>query len=327
MKISEEKLRAEAGETGFRAEILEKALRLLSLLEAFFQHPFLKSRLTLKGGTALNLFLFDVPRLSVDIDLNYIGAVERAAMMAERAQVEKAARAVFAREDFRVRHAPSSDEHAGGKWRLRYGSALGGEGNLEVDLNFMFRIPLWVPDATDSRTIGSRRIRRIPVLNIHELAAGKLAALFSRRASRDLFDAHELLLRGNLDQIALRSAFVAYGAMNRKDWRTVTIQDIHCKPDELKNELVPTLRRNVANQIGDPETWAWKLVSECAERLESLIAFTAAEREFLDRLLDHGEIRPGLLTKDECVANCISQHPLLAWKAENVRRHKKRKPR
>ena len=48
------------------------------LLENFRAHPFLKHRCALKGGTALNLFLFDVPRLSVDIDLNYIASAERA---------------------------------------------------------------------------------------------------------------------------------------------------------------------------------------------------------------------------------------------------------
>lgn len=59
------------------------------------------ARFTLNGGTALNLFFFDVPRLSVDADLNYIGAQDRATMMAEREQVERASRAVFTREDFR----------------------------------------------------------------------------------------------------------------------------------------------------------------------------------------------------------------------------------
>jgi hypothetical protein len=39
------------------------------------------ARFTLNGGTALNLFLFDVPRLLVDADLNYIGAQDRATMM------------------------------------------------------------------------------------------------------------------------------------------------------------------------------------------------------------------------------------------------------
>jgi predicted nucleotidyltransferase component of viral defense system len=67
-------LQREAEATGFRAEALEKVLWLLDLLEGFRSHPFLKSRMALKGGTALNLFVFEVPRLSVDIDLNYTGA-------------------------------------------------------------------------------------------------------------------------------------------------------------------------------------------------------------------------------------------------------------
>jgi hypothetical protein len=72
MKISREKLLYEAEVTGFRAEVLEKVFQLLNLLTHLFSHPFLKERLALKGGTALNLFIFNVPRLSVDIDLNYI---------------------------------------------------------------------------------------------------------------------------------------------------------------------------------------------------------------------------------------------------------------
>ncbi len=65
-------------------ETLEKVIRLLGLLNALRSHPFLKGRIALKGGTALNLFVFDVPRLSVDIDLNYIGARDRDTMLAER---------------------------------------------------------------------------------------------------------------------------------------------------------------------------------------------------------------------------------------------------
>lgn len=87
-------LQREAEATGFRGEALEKVVRLLELLEGFRSHPFLKSRIGLKGGTALNLFVFDVPRLSVDIDLNYIGAVDRDAMLAERPKVEQAIEAV-----------------------------------------------------------------------------------------------------------------------------------------------------------------------------------------------------------------------------------------
>lgn len=68
-----DQLQRAAADTGFPADGLEKVLHLLQLLDALRAHPYLKTRLALKGGTALNLFEFDVPRLSVDIDLNYVG--------------------------------------------------------------------------------------------------------------------------------------------------------------------------------------------------------------------------------------------------------------
>jgi hypothetical protein len=47
------------------------------------RHSFLRGKLALKGGTALNLFYLGLKRLSVDIDLNYIGHVDRDGMLAE----------------------------------------------------------------------------------------------------------------------------------------------------------------------------------------------------------------------------------------------------
>ena len=76
-------------------------------------HPFLRDKLALKGGAALNLFLFDVPRLSVDINLDYVGTESLAGMLEERPRLGEATQAVFARADFTVRRMPS--EHAGGK--------------------------------------------------------------------------------------------------------------------------------------------------------------------------------------------------------------------
>jgi predicted nucleotidyltransferase component of viral defense system len=88
VNISREHLRAEAEATGFREDVLEKVLRLLGLLDGLRAHPFVKGRLALKGGTALNLFYFDVPRLSVDIDVNYIGGTSRDDMLADKPKIE-----------------------------------------------------------------------------------------------------------------------------------------------------------------------------------------------------------------------------------------------
>ena len=50
-----------------------------------------------------------------------------------------------------------------------------------------------------------------------------------------VFDNHTLLQKRNLDLDfeRLRTAFVVYGAMNRKDWRTVTIEDVYLDSAEL----------------------------------------------------------------------------------------------
>lgn len=318
MRLSRERLMAESEATGFRPEVLEKVIHLLNLLTVFQRHPALGGRLALKGGTALNLFCFDLPRLSVDIDLNYVGAIGREEMLADRDRVERAVQVVCQREELSVTRVPS--DHAGGKWRLRYGSALGGSGNLEVDLNFMFRVPLWPVTSMDSVDVGTYSARGIPVLDLHELAAGKLAALFARQASRDLFDAHQLLTDAELDADRLRLTFILYGAMNRCDWRTVSLDDVGCDPRELENHLLPVLSNTVRESL--QAGWAEQMVTTCRERLSSLVQFTPEEAEFLDRLLDHGEIVPSLLTEDVEMSARVQDHPLLRWKALNVQRHR-----
>ena len=321
MRFSRELLVREARETDFRPEILEKALQLLHLLESFLSHPYLRDRLVLKGGTALNLFYFDVPRLSVDIDLNYTGAVDRETMLQERPHVEKAVQAVCSREDFTVRRQP--EEHAGGKWSLRYESELGLGGNLEVDLNFMFRAPLWPAVKMESKPIGSYQTEVVPVLDIHELAAGKLAALLNRQASRDLFDVHLLLTQKELDNEKLRLAFVVYGAMSRKDWRTVSQEDVNFDTQELEDQLIPVLRGALAGDKNLQE-WTEKLVYECRLALSALLPLNENEIEFLTKINEQGEIESDLLTPNIGLQKIITRHPALNWKAQNVKNYRRR---
>lgn len=62
-------------------------------------------------------------------------------MLAERPKIEQAIQAVCAREGFTIRRMPQ--ENAGSKWSLRCQGAAGQGGNLEVDINFVYRVTLW----------------------------------------------------------------------------------------------------------------------------------------------------------------------------------------
>lgn len=320
MKFSSSEIMPVAESTGFRAEMVEKVLHLLNLLDALNSHPFLKGKWVLKGGTALNMFMLDLPRLSMDIDLNYIGTLDREGMLMDRPKLEQAALAVFSREGFTTKRVP--DEHAGGKWRLSYQSFTGQSGNLEVDLNFMFRQPLWNIQIADSHPFGDFQAKSIPVLDLHELAAGKLAALLARGQARDLFDCHRILNMDDLERDRLRIAFVVYGGMNRKDWRTVSIEDVDFDPAELTRLLIPTLDTRAIQEQGSPAEFGARLVRECREGLSMVLPFNDAERKFLDLLLDKGKIDSTILTADETLQKRIQQQPLLEWKALNVRQYK-----
>lgn len=119
---------AVAAETGYRAATLEKVVRLGELAAELARHPLLGTVLVLKGGTALNLCFGPPPRLSVDLDFNYVGAESREAMLKQRPLVERAIEAVARAERYRLQW--SRAEHAGRKAYLGYTSSAASTNTL-----------------------------------------------------------------------------------------------------------------------------------------------------------------------------------------------------
>ena len=72
INLSQKNVVKMAKETNFIKDNVEKVMRLADILEFVFTSKW-KDKLVLKGGTAINLFYRELPRLSVDIDLDYIG--------------------------------------------------------------------------------------------------------------------------------------------------------------------------------------------------------------------------------------------------------------
>lgn len=216
MRVFDYEMKAESKNKGYRPEMVEKVFHLLSLLDEFMNVPYLSDRLVLKGGTAINFFYNDeFPRLSVDIDLNYIGENGKDAMQKDRLEVEKILKSICEQKQYSIHRNPSM--HAGGKTILTYNSFTNNKGRLEIDLNYLYRTPLWDPEWRTS-PLWPKAIR-CKVLDIHEIAAGKLNALFERDVSRDLFDSHRLLTISPLHPEKLRLAFTIYASMRKQSWQ------------------------------------------------------------------------------------------------------------
>ncbi|WP_315572966.1 nucleotidyl transferase AbiEii/AbiGii toxin family protein [Lancefieldella rimae] len=102
----------------FEPRIVDKVERLLDLLNEMERYPALKGKLALHGGTAINLFMLNVPRLSVDIDVSYIGCVSRDGMIADRPRIEEGIENVARALGYAVDTHPGG--HAGHTFLLRY---------------------------------------------------------------------------------------------------------------------------------------------------------------------------------------------------------------
>lgn len=323
--IGPARVRRLAQESGYSEDIVEKVLYLDAILSQLVRHPALQGAWVLKGGTGLNLFFLDVPRLSVDIDINYIGQAARDDMEAARPGFEAALVACCEREGCAVRRLPA--DHAGGKLLLRYTGSRG-PGSLEVDVNFLFRIPLLGVEQRAPRFPADATPDPVPLLTFEELAAAKFTALLARRAARDAFDAVQVLdsVPDLLDRPGFRLAFMIFAAGNRKDVRRLDPRQIIVRLRDIRTSLFPLLRVGSRPAGEGAETLTERMNAICVTAGERLVRWTGAEREFLDRLNDHGEVVAELLTDDPDRRALVERQPLLQWKAQNVRQFKRQRP-
>ena len=161
----------------------------------------------------------------------------------------------------------------------------------------------------------------MPVLDIHEIAAGKLSALFDRKVSRDLYDTHQLLTNWDLNYEKLRIAFVLYIAMSKNKWQEITFDKIGYDVKDIKNRLIPVLHRGIIanHNYNEIEKWAIKIVNECKEKLLLLLPFSSDEQIFLELFQQKGMLKPELICEDVTFCAKVKDHPLLRWRLTAIR--------
>ncbi|KXA98186.1 hypothetical protein AKJ37_00940 [candidate division MSBL1 archaeon SCGC-AAA259I09] len=132
--------------TGFQMDILEKVYRLTELLKEVVETELMRE-LVLKGGTAINFVYFDVPRLSVDIDLDYIGSVRKKKMLKDRAALEEILERIFRILDYT---AEEDRTYALQRYNLLYENSAENQDRIQTEINFLkrlnFRSPSFFPD-------------------------------------------------------------------------------------------------------------------------------------------------------------------------------------
>ena len=316
MTVSLDYLERCAADTGFQIGPLEKVTRLGELALHLFRHAVLGKSLVLKGGTALNFCFGQPKRLSVDLDFNYIGQIEREQMLEDRPNIETAIIQISRRLDYRVQR--SADAFAGRKLFLQYRSELGQNERIEIDLNFIFRVPfagievlqLWQPGELDRPSI--------QIVGLMELVIGKLLAMLDRGAVRDVWDVANLPKKA-LDVLkdkSFRARFIALSAILDHPLSTYRRERLENLIDDrvIDEKLLPLL-------AGNPSLKANELIQNAWSVVRPFLELTTPEKEYLQEI-NKGVLRPEILfpgSPEE--SKKFAVHPAVLWKVANIRSH------
>lgn len=160
----------------------------------------------LKGGTAINLFVRDFPRLSVDIDLVYLPLDDRETAL-------KNVRSALSRIADKIKQQiPESDVIASHENTdaLRL-FVMQGDVRIKIELSPVLRGTVAPPVMMDVKPAVEAEFgyAEMPVLALPDLYAGKLCAALDRQHPRDLFDV-KLLLENEGITDDLRRTFLVY---------------------------------------------------------------------------------------------------------------------
>ncbi len=196
--------------------------------------PFVFSQdcFALKGGTAINLFLHDLPRLSVDIDLVYTDLVHTgrdSALEAIQGALRDVSKLLESKLGVTVRPTTSGSEHES-KLFISRGPVL-----LKVEVNHVFRgavYPLVTGTLSPQAQSRFSRALTVPMLDPDELYASKLVAALDRQHPRDLFDVMLLLDGGGITP-RIRRAFTVYLAGHNRPMHEL----LSPRPKDIRSEF------------------------------------------------------------------------------------------
>ena len=278
---------------------------LLESAPAIFETP----HFAMKGGTAINLFIKDMPRLSVDIDVVFSN---------HQATRDEALKSISSgSEDARKRlakvglEAEISATKDGDEIKL---FIRRGRNQVKVEVNHVFRGTL-LP--VETRQLGDEARKlftaelSVPILAAPELYGSKLVAAMDRQHPRDLFDVRGLFERGGLTAEVVE-CFVCYLAGHNRPVHEVLFSRDQDMSSAFENEFVGLTK--------NPVTFATLQQVRSKLKKELPAALMANQRQFLLGLVAN--------EPDWRLMKCphLSQLPALRWKLQNLGKLKKSNP-
>lgn len=301
-----------ATKNGFIVNNTEKVLHLCDILN-HFSNSTLNDYLALKGGTAINLFLLDLPRLSIDIDFDFAKAITKEEMLSVRDIVKKNITDYMLSEGYSV-NPKTKYTHSLDSFVFSYHTLSGSQDILKIEINYSNRVHV-LDTVQDERTIKLGKTVSTNRLATEELVASKLGALIGRTTPRDIYDVHRIINQNICDFNIVRKITIFYvmlsadipfdfpNAINICLQRIASI-DFH----KVRETLLSLLRKEEKLNIEE-------MKSNVSSKIAEMFQLSEKERMFIEKF-NKGEYVQELLF-DNMQIEDLSLHPMIVWKLNN----------
>ena len=310
MNYSKQFLSELSTKTNFLKDNLEKVLRLSQILKFLNTDNVFKGKLALKGGTAINLTAIELPRLSVDIDLDFTENLSKDDIAEIKEKFTKRLTDYMWQEGYSLMVSPR-EHYALLSFTFNYVNNAGNRDNIKIEINFMDRCHILPLEQKQVLSKGIVDKFEILTLNTTELYASKINALLSRATPRDLYDVNAMIESNVIKDIELlRKCLIFYNMVGgEQDIDNLTYNNIEkLNFMKFKTQLKPVISKT---DKFDLEQAKLKVV----DYLKELINLTQEEKSFICEFRNQN-YKPELLFNDKNMIKNISHHPMAMWRCK-----------
>jgi len=310
--IDKQSLEEYSDKLNFNRDTLEKVYRLVEILDFMNKDTVFKDSVALKRGTAVNLLYFHLPRLSVDIDLDFTKECNSPTEMLENRKIisERVERFMKANK-YERSPVRSKNYHSLDSGVYLYTNSGGMRDNIKIETNYSMRSHLFEPEYKMITILPGKQLQFARTLSKYDLFAAKINALLSRSAIRDLYDVNNFFnsnMLENLDKDLLRKASVFYASISQKetplDFDLNHIDSFNLR--QVKTQLLPVVKCGEHIPLED-------IKNNVKSKLSDLLSLNENEKNYL-KAFSEKQYKPELLFDDDKVLSNIKNHPMALWK-------------
>lgn len=311
-QFNRRELDARARKYGFNRDTFEKVVRLRMILEFMNAQECMREHLLLKGGTAINLTVFNLPRLSVDIDLDFVPNLTRDETIKERERLTEILKGYMSEQGYFLSDA-SRFSHSLDAFHYNYVNAAGNRDMIKIEINYSLRTHVLRPEDRVFVTDAFGEPIKVKTVAAMEIFAAKTNALLSRAAARDLYDFCNMIDMRlfSEEEDKFRKCIIFYATISAKEvnktFDTSAIDSLVFS--KIKSDLFPVLAvRDKFDLEGKKR--------QAKEYIASLMNPTDGENDYMARFIAK-EYKPELLFDDEEIVERLRNHPMALWKCKS----------